>query len=99
MNETAVLVYVYAIVPAATLFPIWYAFQPWWRSHIGRALMAHGLGTLLLFDLTALSPVLPEHYPGEQIVGFAILTFYAIGTWYLLYAAIAGWWEGRRAEP
>ena len=43
-----------AIAPPATLFPILYAFRPWYRSLIGRALMTHSVGLALLIDISLL---------------------------------------------
>ena len=37
-----------------TLFPALYAFVPWWRSMLGRSMMAQSLALALILDLSVL---------------------------------------------
>lgn len=37
-----------------TMFPILYAFVPWWRSFLGRSVMAQSLALCLVIDLSVL---------------------------------------------
>ena len=43
---------IYVSTIPAVAFPILYAFRPWWRSPIGRALMTKGVGIALLFGMS-----------------------------------------------
>lgn len=84
--HTATQVGVDLIAPAVTIFTIWYAFRPWYASHIGRAIMAHSVGSMVLFDLAAFSPVLPERYPGQAAVTLFIVALWIFGWWYMVFA-------------
>lgn len=86
--ETAIEIGVDLIAPAVTIFTIWYAFRPWYAGHIGRALMAHCVGSLLLFDMALLAQygVIPEDYPGHQVVTLSVVILWVIGWWYMVYA-------------
>lgn len=45
---------IYVSTVPAVAFPILYAFRPWWRSPIGRALMTKGVGIALLFGMSTM---------------------------------------------
>lgn len=38
---------------ATTIFPVLYFFSPWWRSHLGRAVMLEALSVAFAIDITA----------------------------------------------
>lgn len=86
--EIAVEIGVDLIAPAVTIFTFWYGFRPWRKSHIGRALMAHCVGSLLLFDVALLTQynLIPEQYPGYQVVTLSIVILWVIGWWYMVYS-------------
>lgn len=88
--ETATAIGVDIIAPAATLFTILYAFRPWFTNHIGRAIMAHALGSALLFDLAVASQYgwIPEEYPGRDAVVLFIVVLWMVGWVYLDVALI-----------
>lgn len=84
--ETATQIGVDLIAPAVTIFTIWYAFRPWYTHHIGRAIMAHSFGSMVLFDLAAFTPWLDETYPGYQYVTLTIVALWIVGWWYMVFA-------------
>lgn len=85
--ETGIQIGVDLIAPAVTIFVVWYGlFRPWYTHHIGRALFLHAFGSMLLFDLAFLAPWLPETYPGQQPITLFVVTLWAIGWWYLVFA-------------
>lgn len=86
--ETAIEIGVDLIAPAVTIFTFWYGFRPWRSSHIGRAIMAHCVGSLLLFDMALLTQygIVSEQYPGNQAVTLTIVILWVIGWWYMVYA-------------
>jgi hypothetical protein len=95
--EAAVEVGVDLIAPACTLFTVWYFFHPWSVSHVGRAIMAHSVGSMLLFDLALLAQydVIPEMYPGHHAVTLTIVVLWIIGWWYMVAAL---WLTSREAR-
>lgn len=92
--ETATQIGVDLIAPAVTIFTIWYAFRPWRGSHIGRAIMVHSFGSMLLFNLAFLEPWLPENFTGEGPLLLTMLILWIIGWWYMVYAL----WLTRRGQ-
>ena len=52
MNVGKVVLVIAAIT--TTLFPILYAFAPWWRSFLGRSVMAQSLALGIILDLSVL---------------------------------------------
>ena len=51
---------------AQTLFICLYAFRPWWRAFVGRALFTKSLALAVLFDVAILNRYLD--YPHEDVV-------------------------------
>lgn len=98
--ETATQIGVDLIAPAVTIFTIGYAFQPWYASHIGRAIMAHVIGSLLLFDIAVMTQNgwLPEHYPGYQWVTLTVVVLWVIGWWYMVFALVMTRRETHKAQ-
>lgn len=88
--ETATQLGLDLIAPAVTIFTIGYAFQPWYSSHIGRAIMAHCAGSLILFDLAALAQhgYLPSHVLEYHWVTLTMVTLWVFGWWYMVVALV-----------
>lgn len=86
--ETATQIGIDLIAPAVTLFTLGYAFRPWMSSHIGRAIMAHALGSVILFDVAVATQygLLPPEYPGHEWVTMSIIVLWVIGWWYMVAA-------------
>jgi hypothetical protein len=86
--ETATQIGVDIIAPAVTIFTVWYAFRPWWNNHIGRAILLHSFGSMLLFDIAALSGhgIIPEEYPGFHAVTLTLVAVWILGWWYMVVA-------------
>ena len=100
--ETFVKIGVDLIAPAVTIFTIGYAFLPWHSNHIGRALMAHSFGSMLLFDVAVMTQngVISENYPGNHVVTLTILILWIIGWWYLALALPwKRWWLWWKTRP
>jgi hypothetical protein len=77
--DTIALILVLLMAPPATLFPILYAFRPWYRSLIGRALMTHSVGLALLIDISLLYKAFGDDYPGRDIVRLAVYSVILVG--------------------
>lgn len=85
--EALVQIGVDLIAPAVTIFTLWYGFyRPWHRTHIGRAIMVHSFGSMLLFDLAFFAPWLPEEYDGKQAITLFMIVLWIIGWWYMVFA-------------
>lgn len=76
------------MAPPATLFPIRYAFRPWYRSLIGRALMIHSVGLALRIDISLLYKAFGDDYPGRDIVRLAVYTLIWLGVTFQCVALI-----------
>lgn len=74
--------------PAATCFPIVYAFRPWRDSLIGRALMTKAVGVALLIDLSIAYQILGDNYPGRDYVRLGVYSLIVIGIWFQFIAMI-----------
>lgn len=95
--ETAMRVGVDIITPAVVLFTIGYSFRPWYTSPIGRAIMAHAVGSLMLFSIAFLDPWIPETYPGYKVVSSVIIVLWIVGWWYMVWALWTTRDEARKA--
>lgn len=72
---------VYACLPAANGFLLWYGTtRPWYRSQIGRALMTKAFGVAALFDLSAVAHAFAWQVPAE--VAVLVIGTVVIGVWY-----------------
>jgi len=91
--ETALEIGVDLIAPACTIFTVWYFFRPWHQTHIGRAIMAHSAGSMVLFDVAMLTQyeVIPMVYPYQEEVTIGIVILWIVGWWYMVF----GLWLSR----
>jgi hypothetical protein len=90
----------------ANLYPVFYAFRPWWVTPQGRALMVKALGNAMLIDLGLSVVVWGDDYPGRPLVRAVAFALFAIGIWYLFVALLrsdrdgryppSSWWRQRR---
>lgn len=87
LNAIAVALIVLA-APAATCFPIVYAFRPWRDSLIGRALMTKAVGVALLIDISIAYQFLGNDYPGRDYVRVGAYALIAVGIWFQFIAMI-----------
>lgn len=72
-----------AMVIPATLGPVLYAlFVPWYREHVGRALLVSWTGLGLLVDVSVIYEIFGDNYPGRDIVRFAVFSVILCGLWY-----------------
>jgi len=86
--DTIALALVLCMAPPATLFPILYAFRPWWRSLIGRALMTHSVGLALLIDISLAYKAFGDDYPGRDFVRLAVYSLILLGVTFQCVALI-----------
>lgn len=74
---------VYAMVIPATGFPLLYlTFYKWYASALGRALMTHAVGLLLLIDFSAYFAMTKGQYGWASEVQNLIFLIVLIGLWY-----------------
>lgn len=88
MNPTAdqwldwvAIALIFVAAPPATMFPIVYAFRPWRRTLIGRALMTKAVGLALLIDISIIYQVLGDDYPYRNVVRVAVYALVVTGIW------------------
>lgn len=76
-------VLVLAMVIPATLGPILYGFfVPWYRHHVGRALLVSWTGLGLLVDISVAYQIWGDDYPGRDAVRLVVFTVILCGLWY-----------------
>lgn len=93
---------VIAAAPAATAFPIayaWIARGLWWRTPAGRALMTSSTALALLIDVSLLYQAFGDDYPGREIVRLTVFGLIAAGAWLKFGALIYEWRQGLRSVP
>jgi hypothetical protein len=92
-------IFILASVIPATLGPLFYAFSgPWWREHIGRALMIAWTGLGLLIDWAALFVLFGDDFPGRALARNVVFFFLAVGLWYKFIALVLLRRQARREE-
>lgn len=69
-----------AAIPA-TGFPLVYAFRPWRKTWLGRALMTKALGMMLLIDISLAYRLFGDEYPGRDIVRLTVYALVITGLW------------------
>jgi hypothetical protein len=85
--DTAAVILVVGMAPAATLFPLLYGFTtPWWRSLIGRALMTKAVGLALLIDISLAYQWLGDDYFLRDVVRLTVYGLIFVGVWLQLTA-------------
>lgn len=77
---------IFAAAPPATMFPIVYAFRPWRRSMIGRALMVKAVGLALLIDISIAYIVMGDDYAYRDLVRVAVYGLIVVGIWWQFIA-------------
>lgn len=98
-TDTAAVLLIIAAAPAATLFPIgyaWVARDVWWRTPAGRALMTSSTALALLIDISLAYQAFGDDYPAREIVRLSVFALIAAGAWLSLGALIH---ESRRNRP
>ena len=93
--DLAAVVLVVLMAPPATLFPILYAFRPWHKSLIGRALMIHSVGLALLIDISLAYKVFGDNYFARDVVRLTVYALILIGVTSQCWALISA----RRGKP
>jgi hypothetical protein len=85
--DTAAVILVVGMAPAATLFPLLYGLTtPWWRSLIGRALMTKAVGLALLIDISLAYQWLGDDYFLRDVVRLTVYGLIFVGVWLQLTA-------------
>lgn len=74
----------YATAIPANLYPIIYAFRPWYTTRVGRVLMVRGVGDLLLFDMSLAALVFGPTYPGQVVLSYVAVGAFCLGVWFIL---------------
>ena len=69
-----------AAIPA-TGFPLVYAFRPWRKTWLGRALMTKAIGMMLLIDISLAYRLFGDDYPGRDVVRLTVYAFVIVGLW------------------
>ena len=86
-DKAAVILVALAAFPA-TLFPILYAFRPWYTSLVGWMLMTLSTGLALLVDLSLVYQMFGDDYPGRDIVRLTVYALIVAGLWGMLVALL-----------
>lgn len=89
---------VIAAAPAATAFPLCYAWAArgvWYRTPAGRALMTSSTALALLIDISLAYKAFGDEYPGRDVVRLAVYSLIAAGAWLKLGALLYEWHKGR----
>lgn len=99
--DTAAIVLVLIAAPAATLFPIcfaWISRGIWWRNPAGRALMTSSTALALLIDISLLYQWLGDDYALRDAVRLSVYALIAAGAWQKLYALLRESWHITAAD-
>lgn len=94
--DTAAILLIVAAAPAATLFPICFAYISrgiWWRNPAGRALMTSSTGLALLIDISLAYQWLGDDYALRDVVRLTVFGVIAAGAWQKLYALLSSSWR------
>lgn len=95
--DTAAVALVIAAAPAATLFPLLYAWVArgvWWRTPTGRALMTSSVALALLIDISLAYQAFGDNYALRDVVRLTVFALIAVGAWLKLGAlAYETWWH------
>lgn len=94
--EGTVEVMLIACAIPVNLYPLFYAFRPWWITPQGRALMVKATGNMILIDMI-LGVQFFGDYPGRSYVRLIGFGFFVAGTWWLLLSLLAS--PGARRYP
>ena len=81
-EDLVILALLVLVIPAAVMYPIFYAFRPWWSTPQGRALMVMAFSTGLLLSMGLVYIVFGE-YPGRTQVRIVAFSLMVIGINYL----------------
>lgn len=81
MTPIEIMFYITAL--PANLYPIFYAFRPWYSTRAGRALMVRAVGDLLIFDLSLAALAFGPLYPGHVALGYVAVGAFCAGIWFL----------------
>lgn len=99
--DTAAIMLVLIAAPAATLFPIcfaWISRGIWWRNPAGRALMTSSTALALLIDISLLYQWLGDDYALRDAVRLSVYALIAAGAWQKLYALLRESWHITAAD-
>lgn len=73
---------VWATLPAAVGFPIWYHLRMrWFESEMGRHVMGYSVVVALLYVTSIYGLYFPNH-PGQQIVGISLAILMGVVVWW-----------------
>lgn len=99
--DDAAVALIIAAAPAATLFPILYAWVArgiWWRIPTGRALMASSTGLALLIDISLAYKMFGDDYALRDVVRLSVYALIVLGAWLKLGALLYEWANGRESD-
>lgn len=73
--EVVIVILLLGVLPAANLYPLFYAFRPWRSTPQGRALMVKAISNVILLDMAAAVLVFGDYAGREtvRVAGFALL--------------------------
>lgn len=94
--EAAIMVLLALVIPAANLYPLFYAFRPWRITPQGRALMIKALSNAILLDM-ALAVILFGDYAGREVVRIVGFSLLVVGINYLFVSMLTA--PGARNYP
>lgn len=98
--DLAAVLLVLAAAPAATAFPIayaWIARGVWWRTPAGRALMTSSTALALLIDISLVYQFLGDDYALRDAVRLTVFALIAAGAWLKFGALIYEHRQQRKA--
>ena len=99
--DTAAVLLVVVAAPAATTFPLlyaWVARRVWWRTWTGRALMTSSTALALLIDISLAYQAFGDDYALRDVVRLTVFALIAAGAWLKLGALVYETWRHRGDE-
>lgn len=76
------LIVIFGAALGQTLFIMVYAFTPWWRGHVGRAVFLANFTLCILIDTIAIRVFVNNH--GTDVFALVAYSAVAVAIWYQL---------------
>lgn len=98
--DTAAIVIVIAIAPAATGFALLYMLaSPWWTTAIGRAMLISSTALALLVDIALIYQWLGDDYRFRDAVRLTVYLWICLGAWWKFGALVIQKVRDHRDRP
>src|SRR5690349_24275982 len=80
---------IHATTIGCVAFMLGYGFlAPWWKSNIGRNMMATTFALLLIFGLTSITLIFGTQWPARPWIRIGIAGFACVTVWWRVYILI-----------